>query len=439
MTRIDRPDRVARHTVDLDAPIIVQSHLRWDFVWQRPQQLLSRMAASNPVLFVEEPIFLDDVATGRLELTSPMKNLTRAIPHLPAALRGDYETAITEVRTLVQQAVGKGGPLERQFVSPIQWFYTPMPAPAMLGAFGERAVVYDCMDELSQFRFAPADLLDRERLLMENSNVVFTGGYKLFQSKSRYHSNVHFFGCGVDSPHFAKARLSDTETPADVAGITQPIMGYYGVIDERLDYELLGKLAAANPDWALVMVGPVVKVDPRELPQGANIHWLGQKTYNELPAYVKTFDVCLMPFALNEATEYINPTKTLEYMAAGKPIVSTAVADVVRNFTPIVKVARSHDGFVTAVRSSMTNPDAALIAQGIGMAKDHSWESIVNTMRSLIAESIATRELTLTVAADSADTSESWMADRPAVRSVGTRTRTVGAFDQTSASGELSA
>jgi glycosyltransferase involved in cell wall biosynthesis len=437
MTRLDRQDRGVRIPDDLDAPIIVQSHLRWDFVWQRPQQLLSRLAASNPVLFVEEPIFFDDLAAGRLDLSSPMKNLTRAIPHLPVALREDYDTAVTAVRTLVQKAIGKGGPLDRQFASPIQWFYTPMPAPAMLGAFGERAVVYDCMDELAQFRFAPVDLLDRERLLMENANVVFTGGYKLFQSKSRYHSNVHFFGCGVDSPHFAKARLSDTEIPADVAGITQPIMGYYGVIDERLDYELLAQLAAAHKEWALVMVGPVVKVDPRDLPQGDNIHWLGQKSYNELPAYVKTFDVCLMPFALNEATEYINPTKTLEYMAAGKPIVSTAVADVVRNFTPVVKVARSNDGFVAAVRSAMTLPDASLIARGIGMAKDHSWESIVATMRGLIAESLTSRELTLTVAGDAAsDESESWTGERASSRSVATRGR---AFDTSAAGGELSA
>ena len=391
MTRLDRPDRAARLALDLDAPIIVQSHLRWDFVWQRPQQLLSRMAVSNPVLFVEEPIFLDDLAAPRLDLSTPMKNLTRAIPHLPASLRGDYDAAVTAVRALVQKAVGKGGPLERQFVSPIQWFYTPMPAPAMLGAFGERAVVYDCMDELAQFRFAPPDLLDRERLLMENANVVFTGGFKLFQSKSRYHSNVHFFGCGVDSAHFAKARLSDTEVPADVADIKQPIMGYYGVIDERLDYELLAQLAAAHKDWALVMVGPVVKVDPRDLPKADNIHWLGQKSYAELPAYVKTFDVCLMPFALNEATEYINPTKTLEYMATGKPIVSTPVADVVRNFTPIVTVAESAEQYVEALRDALQNPRPELRARGIERTKAASWEGITNEMTHLMEEAIATR------------------------------------------------
>jgi glycosyltransferase involved in cell wall biosynthesis len=220
---------------------------------------------------------------------------------------------------------------------------------------------------------------------------------------------VHFLGCGVDSAHFAKARLSDTTLPHDVACIDAPIMGYYGVIDERLDYELLARLAAAYPEWALVMVGPVVKVDPDELPKAPNIHWLGQRDYNELPAYVKAFDVCLMPFALNEATQFINPTKTLEYMAAGKPIVSTAVSDVVRNFTPVVTVARSVDGFVAAVRSVMKRPDDALIARGIGQAADASWESIVLQMRTLIAASLASDAEHLLAAGDSA-----WRANTPA-------------------------
>jgi glycosyltransferase involved in cell wall biosynthesis len=266
-----------------------------------------------------------------------------------------------------------------------------MPAPAMLGAFGERGVVYDCMDELSKFRFAPPQLVERERLLMAHADVVFTGGYRLYQAKARAHPNVHFFGCGVDSAHFAKARLSETPRPADVPAGDAPVLGYYGVIDERIDYELVAALAAANPRWEVVMVGPVVKVDPATLPQAPNLRWVGQKQYAELPMYAKAFDVCLMPFALNEATEFINPTKTLEYMAAGRPIVSTAVADVVRNFTPVVRVARSHDGFVAAVRAALACAQPELTARGIGMAADASWESIVATMQGLMADALATR------------------------------------------------
>jgi glycosyltransferase involved in cell wall biosynthesis len=391
MTRFaDRSERAPQRTAaDFDAPLVVHSHLRWDFVWQRPQQLLSRFAATHPVLFVEEPVWADDVASPALELSSPMRGVTRAIPRLPGALRGEGDASIVATRALLLQAFARGGALAGQFRAPVQWFYTPMPAPAMLGAFGERAVVYDCMDELSQFRFAPPELVERERLLIGRADVVFTGGYRLWQSKSKLHPNVHFFGCGVDSAHFAKARLSETPRPADLPDGDVPILGYYGVIDERIDYALVAALAERLPDCRVVMVGPVVKVDPKELPQAPNLHWLGQKQYAELPGYAKHFDVALMPFALNEATEYINPTKTLEYMAAGKPIVSTAVADVVRNFTPVVKVARSRDGFVAAARAALACPAPELIARGIGMAKDASWESIVGTMQGLLAAAMA--------------------------------------------------
>lgn len=408
-------DRTALRSSDVDAPLIVHSHLRWDFVWQRPQQLLSRYAQHAPVLFVEEPIFVDDAAAGSLDLSTPQRGLTRAVPHLPSALRGDGDAALVAVRTLLLQALGRGGALAgpsgtSPFTAPVQWFYTPMAAPTMLGAFGERGVVYDCMDELSQFKFAPPELVERERLLIARADVVFTGGYKLWQSKRKLHPNVHFFGCGVDSAHFAKARLDSTPRPADLPEQETPILGFYGVIDERLDYELIARLAAAYPDWTIAMAGPVVKVDPRDLPQAPNIKWLGQKQYAELPMYAKAFDVALMPFALNEATEYINPTKTLEYMAAGKPIVSTAVEDVVRNFTPVVKVARSYDGFIAATRAAATCPEPDVIARGIGMAKDASWESIVGTMRGLIAAALEAKQPVLVVAADVAPAKRRAMA-----------------------------
>ncbi|HEV7838178.1 MAG TPA: glycosyltransferase, partial [Gemmatimonadaceae bacterium] len=372
-----------------DRPIIVHSHLRWDFVWQRPQQILSRLAAHAPVLFVEEPIFLDDLSTGRVDISVPFANVFRAIPHLPGSFRDDQDGAIAAVRSLVQESIGDKGQLRARFTNPIQWFYSPVTAPAMLGAFNEIAVVYDCMDELAQFKFAHPDLARRERLLLANADVVFTGGHKLYRSKSRYHDNVHFFGCGVDVAHFSKARAAETEIPADVASLAQPVFGYFGVIDERIDYDLIAQLAEKNPEASVVMVGPVVKVDPASLPKAANIHWLGQRDYSQLPAYVKGFTTCLMPFALNEATEYINPTKTLEYMAGGKPIVSTAVADVVHNFTPVVRVANSGAEFVSLAASVAENPDAALIAQGLRQAANSSWESIVSQMRKLISTAVA--------------------------------------------------
>jgi glycosyltransferase involved in cell wall biosynthesis len=289
---------------------------------------------------------------------------------------------------LLRRALNEQSLLRGRFASPIQWFYSPMAAPYFLDAFDTAATVYDCMDELAQFRFAPPSLREREQLLISRADVVFTGGYQLFQSKSRYHSNVHFYGCGVDAEHFSRARRPETEVPAHVAKLSRPIFGYFGVIDERLDYALLAQIAQEMPDASIVMIGPFAKVEQDSLPNYPNIHWLGQRAYTDLPALVKAFDVCLMPFALNEATQYINPTKTLEYMAAGKPVVSTAVPDVLHHFTPIVDVALTAEEFIAAIQRAARNPRAESIEQGIDRAHRASWDSIVTAMRGHMLESV---------------------------------------------------
>jgi glycosyltransferase involved in cell wall biosynthesis len=370
--------------------LIVHSHLRWDFVWQRPQQLLSRLARTNPVLFIEEPILTDDTNRASLDLSEPSPNVIRAVPRLPRTAAVDPDVAANMVRGLVREA-RNAPPLADRLGRVIQWFYTPMPCVEMLGAFGEEGVVYDCMDELSQFRFAPTDLAQRERLLLDHADVVFVGGRALFESKSRFHDNVHFFGCGVDADHFGRARLPETEIARDVAGLSSPKVGYIGVIDERVDYELIRAMAVARPDWNIVMVGPVVKVDPAELPTRPNIHWLGQRDYADLPRYIKAFDVCLMPFALNEATQFINPTKTLEYLATGKPVVSTAIGDVVRGFSAVVDIAPSTHAFVAAVARAIAAPDPKRQHAGLELASASSWDTIVTRMRSIIGSAIHAR------------------------------------------------
>jgi glycosyltransferase involved in cell wall biosynthesis len=375
----------------MDRPIIVHSHLRWDFVWQRPQQILSRFARSRPVLYVEEPVFANDIGMGTLDVSQPAPGVYRVVPRLATELRASYDDAAARVRTLLVALLGEGGQLAGTFDDAVQWFYTPMPARTMLGAFGECAVIYDCMDELAQFRFAPSDLGARERHLMAAADVVFTGGYQLYTSKAKHHDNVHFFGCGVDARHFGLARNPETPVAPELEGLPMPVLGYFGVVDERLDYELIARLADAFPNGSVAIVGPLAKVDARELPQRPNIHWLGQRAYNDLPRYVKGFDVCLMPFALNEATEFINPTKTLEYMAAGKPIVSTAVPDVVRNFVPIVRVAGSIEEFIEEVRNAIA-PDPERIEGGVTCARGASWESIVASMDRLVVSAVGTRK-----------------------------------------------
>ena len=373
-----------------DLPIVVHSHLRWDFVWQRPQQILARLAPLHRTAFVEEPMF--GVAETGLAITEPIRNVVRIVPHLRSHPGAGTDAHCAEILGHLERALAAHPLLAGQFDRVIHWFYSPMAAPAFLGKLNAAAIVYDCMDELAKFRGAPRDLPEREAILLRAADVVFTGGYQLFRRKARLHRNVHFYGCGVDVDHYARARADATVVPADAAALPRPVLGYFGVIDERLDYDLIAALADAFGDGSVVMIGPFAKVDPDALPRRPNLHWLGQRSYDDLPAYVKAFDVCLMPFALNEATENINPTKTLEYMAAGKPIVSTPVADVVRNFAPIVQVAHSHAEFIALARAALETPDRALLARGIERARGATWDAIVKAVRGHVLAAVRARQ-----------------------------------------------
>jgi glycosyltransferase involved in cell wall biosynthesis len=358
-------------------PIIVHCHLCWDWVWQRPQQFMSRLSQKHKILFIEtlgpDPQLAAPHAFFRTLEDFP--NITVLRIQFPTWRWNDSAYVDSERRKIVKDFLA--GPLAGRFENPVQWFYDPMTASIFAGQMDEAVNVYDCMDELSKFRGAPPEISLREAELLRMADVVFTGGRKLFESKSRSNSNCHFYGCGVDVAHFGKARGSATAIPADVADLPKPVLGYFGVVDERMDYELIAKLADSNPEWSIVMVGPALKVDAATLPQRSNIHWLGQRAYADLPAYCKAFDLCLMPFALNESTEFINPTKALEYMASGRPIVSSAVPDVISNFSSVVSVARSHDEFLELCREAIARPDPSRIEAGLRMAQENTWDSIV--------------------------------------------------------------
>lgn len=391
-TRIKTPRPNPTNSFSRDYPIIVHCHLCWDWVWQRPQQFLSRLSARHKILFVEtigpDPQLSSPVA--RFWTAPSFPNVTILRLQFPTWRWSDGLFVDRERRRLVKEFLT--GPGAGQFENPVQWFYDPMAVPAFLGQMDEIGVVYDCMDELSKFRGAPPQIRTRERKLLGAADVVFAGGRKLWESKKLFNENCHFYGCGVDVTHFGNARNPETKIPEDIARLRKPVLGYFGVIDERMDYELLVKLADANPEWSIAMVGPTLKVD--SVPQRPNLHWLGQKNYLELPAYCKAFDVCLMPFALNEATEFINPTKALEYMATGRPIISSAVPDVVTNFGSVVKIARTHADFISLCRHALAKVDTEAIEAGLQQAADNSWDSIVARLEGHIADALKAKQLT---------------------------------------------
>ena len=374
-----------------DYPLIVHSHLGWDWVWQRPQQFLSRLSKKHRILFVEGPFPCPSVTQPKalLRQVPDYPNITVLQSPFPASRWHEGDWVDAERRRLVRGVLA--GPLGEEFREPVQWFYDPMAVTAFAGQMGEMAIVYDCMDELSQFKGAPPELVKRERQLLTMADVVFAGGPKIHRAKSPLHSNCHSYGCGVDVAHFGLARNGGAVTPADIAHLDGPVLGFFGVVDERMDYELVAKLADAEPSWNIVIVGPHTKIEDMALPQRANLHWMGGRDYAQLPHYASRFNVCLMPFALNAATEYINPTKALEYIATGRPVVSSAVEDVVLQFSQVVAVAASHEDFIAACRCALQGADPERLRRGIELAGQNSWEAIVEKLEWHIDEVLDAR------------------------------------------------
>jgi UDP-galactopyranose mutase len=366
--------------------LVCFSHLRWNLVFQRPQHIMTRLADHFDVTYWEEPRVEADCTAPRLERESLAGGLTRAVPVLPAGLdAGASDLALRGL--LADMLAGETAP--RVF-----WYYTPMMLAFSAGVRAD-AVVYDCMDELANFAFAPADIAIREAALMARADIVLCGGRSLYAARADRHRNIHCVPSGVDIAHFARG-ADGVPDPADQAGLPRPRLGFYGVIDERMDLALLEAAAQARPDWSFVMVGPVVKIAEADLPRAANIHWLGGKDYAELPAYAAGWDIALMPFARNAATDFISPTKTPEYMAAGLPVVSTSIRDVVADYGHLdsIRIADDAQAFVAACENLLADSDAARAAwraEARDCLADKSWDGIAGRIARKIETALVTR------------------------------------------------
>jgi UDP-galactopyranose mutase len=334
--------------------------LRWDGVWQRPHHLLTRLAQKLPVIVIEEPHGgaedRDDVHTyGALTVVRPLRRRGWGAPLVDAQ-------ALTTARTLAgSRRCGA-------------WLYTPM-MTELIDAFAATPVVYDAMDDLANFDFAPDGMLEREAALLERADIVFAGGRTLYENRRAYGTKVHCHPSGVEFVRFA----ANVGPHPLAAMLSAPVLAYVGVIDERLDYELIAALADAFPSGHVILAGPVVKVDPARLPQRPNVHYTGRLKYNALPSLLAGVDVALMPFAINRATASISPTKTLEYFAARRPVVSTPIADVVAAYSDIAYIAGGSAAFIAAVRAALEAP-AERIERGVAAAANQTWEAIFARM-----------------------------------------------------------
>lgn len=366
--------------------LICLSHLRWNFVFQRPQHLMTRLAEKMQVYFIEEPVFTGDQTYYHMEQKG--ENLFVVVPHLPEAT--SELNAVTINKYLLNEFL-----VDKPLENCAFWYYTPM-ALTFSGHLQPLITIFDCMDELSAFKFAPAALKELEKQLLERADVVFTGGHSLYHAKKDKHDNIFAFPSSIDKSHFGQAR-DLTTSPPDQLNIPHPRLGFYGVLDERFDIELIGQMATAKPGWHFVLIGPVVKIDPDSLPKNANIHYLGGKNYQELPQYLAEWDVALIPFALNESTKYISPTKTPEYLAAGIPVISSAITDVVNPYKDLelVEIAHNTEEWISSAEKLLKqnvnktewlkNVDAYL--------NNISWEITVNEMIERIRDTISIKTL----------------------------------------------
>lgn len=365
--------------------LIVFSHLRWNFVYQRPQHLVSRFVNLYRVFYVEEPVFTEQ-PDGYSCNEAPDK-VQVITPHLNTADTGDHNM---RMEAIAQQAFR-----DFEIKNYIFWYYSPM-ALLFTSSFKRTLIVYDCMDELSAFKFAPPILIDMENELMQKADIVFTGGKSLYEAKKNKHQNIYCFPSSIDKAHFNTARHTHID-PADQQNIPHPRLGFFGVVDERFDIDLVGELAVKKPEWQIVIIGPVVKIDEASLPRHANIHYLGMKSYGELPAYISTWDIAIMPFAINESTRYISPTKTPEYLAAGKQVISTRITDVVHPYaeTGLVDIADTADEFIKYGEKILSNPDdAGWLAETDEFLADVSWDRTWEQMNKLIEEAIDIKNIT---------------------------------------------
>ncbi len=365
-----------------DVDLLCFSHLRWGFVFQRPNHLLTRFSKHQRVFFIEEPVFVD--GEEKVHIENYNDNLYVVTPNLPHGL--SHEEVLKRQQKMINSLV-----LQMQIKRYFSWYYTPMALP-FTEHLNPEMVVYDCMDELAAFKFAPPELTQREKQLFQKADVVFTGGHSIFESKKNDHHNIYSFPSSIDKHHFGKARRMKTE-PADQAGIAHPRFGFFGVIDERFDIELIDAVAKAKPEWQFVLLGPVVKIDPATLPKYANVHYLGGKSYDQLPSYIAGWDIAMIPFAINESTRFISPTKTPEYLAAGKPVISTAIRDVVAPYgnNGLVHIVSNAEEFIAVAESELKRKRRTAWQKKVdeflqGNSWDRTWSQMVRHIEDVVKQ-----------------------------------------------------
>lgn len=377
--------------------IVCFSHLAWDRkLFQRPQQLMLRFSKRFNVLYISghsfRHFFIDVFRRKKIHRYHVTDNLAVYSPFaLPPIRKCSF--LITRLNKILLSFQVKRMLKKLKLKDPILWIYHPRYLHT-IGKFKEKLIVYDCMDDFTSLLSTYEDRernAGNEEMLLKKADMVFAGGYSIADLKRDSRERIHVFPSAVEIDHFKNALSDNLVLPDDIKSIPHPILGYWGAIDERVDHDLLKKLAIKHPEWSIVLLGPIVRHkvgDSSYLHEIKNIFWLGPKDYSLLPGYAKAFDVCLIPFVLTREGKSLSPTKTLEYLATGKPVVSTPVTDVVRFYDRVIGIADGPDEFEMAVLRCMKEDDASMKQKRINFTRNRSWEDTAENMEKLILDKI---------------------------------------------------
>jgi glycosyltransferase involved in cell wall biosynthesis len=263
----------------------------------------------------------------------------------------------------------------------INWVFNPA-AAVIAGALGEKMLIYYCVDEYAAFSGVPGQsLIALERELLHKAQLVIVSADRLLQSKRRENPGAVLVRHGVDHTHFSRALLPETRVPDEIAHLPRPIIGYFGLMAaDWIDVELMVKVAKRFSQGSLVLLGKVT-TDVSALSALPNVHLVGRKPYAELPAYSKGFDVAILPFPISEVTLNANPLKVREYLAAGLPVVSTAIPEV--EVLGMCRIGRDHAGFIAEIEAALADPGPK--PERSALVKTESWEARVDTIRAHVA------------------------------------------------------
>lgn len=352
--------------------------------------LMRLMAKDNRILWINSIGYRAPTASGRdfkriinklKAATEPVKEVEPGIFVLnPLAIPAYGIPAMQQVnrellKLQVWRAMDKLG-----FRRVVNWVFNPT-AAVVAGSLSESLVVYYCVDEFTAFTGIPAQLVELERKLIEKADLVIVSSEKLRQTKSKHNPRTALVRHGVQYAHFRQALSPETQVPADVARLPKPVIGYFGLMAEDwIDIPLMEHVARRFPQGSMVLLGKVT-TDLSRLTALPNVHVLGRKPFEELPAYCKAFDVAINPFPINEVTLNSNPLKVREYMAAGLPVVSTRIPEV--EVVKGVAIADTMEQFGDLVEEALKNPGPR--AERADTMKDESWEAKLEEVRRAVA------------------------------------------------------